>query len=195
MALEMFVRRIRNKGILVALCLLAVTSIGWVVKPRGVPAQEGIVNFGRVSERIFRGAQPDALGVKRLGTLGVKTIINLRMNDDGWKDEASIAQACGILYTNIPFHGFGRPSDSQVNQVLQLIESLPGPVFIHCQHGCDRTGTVIACYRIRHDRWSEAKALKEAGRFGLSWFERGMRKYVLDFARPKKDAKPAARDA
>jgi len=148
---------------------------------RGLPAQQGIGNFGKISDKLYRGAQPDAPALKSLSQLGVKTIIDLRMANDVWRAEPTQAQANGILYTNIPFRGLGRPTDEQISQVLALIETLPGPVFIHCEHGCDRTGTVIACYRIRHDRWSNDTAFKEAARYGLSWFERGMRKFILSF--------------
>src|SRR5689334_10162882 len=81
---------------------------------RGVPASEGILNFGKVSETLYRGAQPDEAGLESLHRLGVKTIINLRMADDCWKEESAKAEAHGILYTNVPFRGMGRPTDEQV---------------------------------------------------------------------------------
>jgi protein tyrosine/serine phosphatase len=63
-----------------------------------------------------------------------------------------------------------------------LIETLPPPVFIHCKHGCDRTGTIIACYRIEHDHWSSQAALAEARRYGMSKLARGMRRFIIRFA-------------
>src|SRR5262245_55937679 len=116
--------------------LLALGTFGAVAQ-RGVPAQEGIVNFGKISDMIYRGAQPDAAAVKTLQRLGIKTIIDLRLPNEGLQGEPAAALASGILYTNIPLRGMGRPTDEQVKQVLGLIESLPGPVFIHCKHGCD----------------------------------------------------------
>ena len=164
--------------------LLSLTTFG-IAADRGLPAQEGIVNFGQVNQTIYRGAEPDATAVKNLQRLGVKTIIDLRLPNEGLQGEPVQAQAHGILYTNVPLRGLGRPTDEQVRQVLRLIETLPGPVFIHCKHGCDRTGTIIACYRIQHDQWSSANALKEAARYGISWFERGMRNYVLSFGKAR----------
>jgi protein tyrosine/serine phosphatase len=148
---------------------------------RGVAAQEGIVNFGKVNELIYRGAQPDAAGITNLSRLGVKTIINLCATNEVRKHEEPTAQALGITYTNIPLRGVGRPTDAQVRLALHLIATLPGPVFIHCEHGCDRTGTVIACYRIEHDQWGNDRAFTEAKHYGLSPLERGMMQCIQEF--------------
>jgi protein tyrosine/serine phosphatase len=150
---------------------------------RGLPPSEGIANFGKVNDKLYRGAQPDAAGITNLARLGVKTILNLRMTKDVWKAEAAAAAANGITCTNVPMKGLGRPTDAQVTNLLALIETLPAPVFIHCEHGCDRTGTIIACYRIRHDQWSSESALQEAAKYGLSKLERGMKKYILDYGK------------
>ena len=151
-----------------------------------MPATYNIVNFGRVNERFYRGAQPDEAGIASLKALGIKTIINLRMADDVFKAELALVEKNSMVYTNVPMNGIGRPTDQQIHHILTLIETLPSPVFIHCQHGCDRTGTVVACYRIRHDGWSAITALQEAKTYGLSFFERGMRSYIFDFARSGK---------
>jgi protein tyrosine/serine phosphatase len=151
--------------------------------PRGQPAQEGIANFGKVNEFLFRGAQPDPAGIESLKRLGVKLIVNLRMTNEAWQGEAANARANGIAYTNVPMSGLGRPTAEQIKTVLSIIESSPGPVFVHCQHGCDRTGTIIACYRVRHDNWSSDEALREAARYGMSRLERGMKEFVAAFAK------------
>src|SRR5205085_11613592 len=74
-----------------------------LTRARGVPSSEGIVNFGKVNDVLFRGAQPDEAGLNSLQRLGVKTIINLRLETDCWKEEATKALSHGILYTNVPF--------------------------------------------------------------------------------------------
>src|SRR5579859_7987723 len=140
---------------------------------RGVPASCGITNFGRVNERLYRGAQPDEVGIASLKQLGIKSIINLRLTNDVVGTELEQARKYSITYTNVPLAGFARPTDAQIQQVISLIDTLPSPVYIHCQHGCDRTGTVIACYRMKHDGWSSDAALQEARHYGLSFFERG----------------------
>jgi tyrosine-protein phosphatase SIW14 len=175
----------RGLGSLLGLSLI----IGTANNPafgRGLPAQNSILNFGQVNEGLYRGAQPDEAAIQSLKRLGVKVIIDLRMADDTWKKEAIEAQANGIIYTNVPLRGASRPVEDQVAKALAIIQTAPGPVFVHCQHGCDRTGTVIACYRIQHDGWSGEAALAEARRYGMSKLERGMRAYVVDFSRKPK---------
>ena|SRR5579859_245860 len=153
---------------------------------RGLPAQHSILNYGKVSERLYRGAQPDAEGIKSLKRLGVKMIVNLRMPGDGWNEEAAEAQANGILYTNFPMSGSARPNEEQVRQILALFDNFPDPIFVHCQHGCDRTGTIVACYRIQHDHWSGDLALREARKYGISRLEFRMKRFVAYFGRPPK---------
>ena len=151
---------------------------------RGLPAKDGIGNFGQVGNLLYRGSEPNVVAIKSLQRLGVKLIINLCMPDEASKTEAADAQANGILYTNLPLRGVGRPAELQVAQILSLIENSSVPVFIHCKHGCDRTGTIVACYRIRHDRWTNTDALHEAEYYGLSRLERAMRKYIAEFGKP-----------
>jgi protein tyrosine/serine phosphatase len=164
-------------------CLLLAAAVFCFAGERGLPAQNGILNFGQVNDRLYRGAEPDAAAVRNLGQLGVKTIIDLRTGREVRTQEAAEAAAAGITYTNIPFAGLGRPTDAQVAKVLSTIEASPGPVFVHCEHGCDRTGTVIACYRIRHDQLTGEAAQTEADRYGMSKLERGMRSFIADFAK------------
>ena len=150
---------------------------------RGLPPREGIPNFGKINDNLFRGAQPDSAGITNLARLGIKSIINLRMGYEIWKWEAAEAQANGITYTNVPLKGLGRPTDTQVANLLALIETLPAPVFVHCRYGCDRAGTIIACYRIRRDHWSNEAALEEARKYGLSILEPGMIQLVREFGK------------
>jgi protein tyrosine phosphatase (PTP) superfamily phosphohydrolase (DUF442 family) len=159
---------------------------------RGLPAEEGILNYGKISDRLYRGAQPDAEGIQSLKRLGVKLIVNLRMPGEAWKDEASLAAAAGIQYTNFPMSGFARPDEAQMRQILALFASASDPVFVHCLHGCDRTGTVVACYRIQHDHWSTSLALQEARKYGIAWVEFRMKRFVGNFGRA---AKPDVREA
>jgi len=165
--------------------MVAVLSVALLggCDPRKGSARNALANFGKVNDALYRGAQPDLDAMRQLNALGVRSVINLRMPDDVWAGEAAAAAAGAMTYTNIPLPSLAAPTDEQITRVLAAILALPKPVFVHCQFGCDRTGMVIACYRIQQDRWGNAEALKEAEAYGLSPFEVGKRAYILQFAR------------
>ena len=148
---------------------------------RGVAAANDIANFEQVNNELYRGAQPDLKAMQQLKVLGIKSIINLRMMNDVWKGEKGAATSVSMVYTNIPFAPLSAPTDAQIATVLAAIDAMPKPVFVHCQYGIDRTGLVIACYRIQHDHWPNSKALKEALVHGMSRFEVEMHNYIERF--------------
>ncbi len=166
-------------GWLLAVLLGALVLPGCNTGPRGVPAAEGIRNFGRVSPVLFRGAQPDEPGMASLARLGVRTVINLRMPSDTWPGEESAARGHGLAYVHVPLPGLSAPTDAQVAQVLALVAASPSPVFVHCEHGADRTGTIVACYRMQQDGWTAEQAFAEAKHYGFSPLQFGMRHYIL----------------
>jgi uncharacterized protein (TIGR01244 family) len=144
-------------------------------------------NFHQVNAGLYRGAQPKADGIQKLVALGIKTIINLRAADERSRQEETEARAAGLRYFNIPMEGLSRPKDEQVERALALIKDTQNqPVFVHCKRGADRTGTLIAIYRIMQDGWTSEDALREAKRYGMSWMEFGMKDYVKDYSRDHK---------
>jgi tyrosine-protein phosphatase SIW14 len=142
----------------------------------------GVPNFHQINDRVYRGAQPTDAGFQSLAKLGVKTIIDLRESGSRSVAERSVVEAAGMRYVTIPFQGMSAPSPENVAKVLALFDDASaGPVFVHCRRGADRTGTVIACYRIAHDGWDNQKALQEAKTDGMSWTEIAMQHYVKGF--------------
>lgn len=138
-------------------------------------------NFGVVNAALFRGAQPNGAELEVLRNLGVRTVVNLRTTPDTWTEEASRVRALGMNYVAVPMRGLVAPTDAQVARVLELIETAKAPVFLHCEHGADRTGTVVACYRMTSDGWPTGRALVEAESYGLSMFQFGMRRYIRNY--------------
>src|SRR3954466_11696623 len=83
------------------------------------PEEETLPNFHQVNENLYRGAQPRGdSGIRKLKTLGVRTVINLRGGDEGTGDEEAQARAAGLNYFNVPMDGLGRPSDEKVEKIL-----------------------------------------------------------------------------
>lgn len=151
---------------------------------QSVATRGELPNFHQVNERLYRGAQPKSGGIERLAALGIKTIVNLRGDDERTLEEEAEARAAGLRYFHVPMRWYGRPSDAQVKRVLAIINSPENqPVFLHCRRGADRTGTIIAVYRIRHDGWTSARAQQEANRYGMRRWRLGMRDYIQDYGK------------
>jgi len=169
-----------------SLALLLVTLLLAVgCASRGLPPTHGVTNFGRVNAKLYRGAQPDAAALDQLQRLGVKSVVNLRGAGRASAAEERQAQQLGIIYTNVPLRQLGAPSEAEVTRVLGLIASLPPPVFVHCLYGADRTGTIVACYRIEHEGWTSEEALREAREHGIGFWEIGMKSYIRAFGKSR----------
>jgi len=150
---------------------------------------DGLPNFKVVNDHVLRGGQPTDEAFHRLAERGVKTVVDLRwIGEHDIPHEKQIVETNGMRFISVPMHGLSAPTLEQVSKVLSVLEdSNSWPVFIHCRRGADRTGTVLACYRIAHDHWQNQKALEEAKAYGLSSFERAMRSFIQHF-QPSPDA-------
>jgi protein tyrosine phosphatase (PTP) superfamily phosphohydrolase (DUF442 family) len=126
---------------------------------------EGVPNLYRVSDELYRGDQPSAEGIQNLKRLGLKTIINLRSFHSD-RDEIGETE---LAYKHI-FMKAWHPEEKEAVRFLKIVtDPKSAPVLVHCQHGADRTGTMIAVYRIAVQGWSKAEAIREmtGGGFGF----------------------------
>ncbi|HLA10202.1 MAG TPA: tyrosine-protein phosphatase [Pyrinomonadaceae bacterium] len=140
--------------------------------------------FHKVNSVLYRGAQPKRGGLERLAKLGIKTILDLRGAGDRARAQEQEAVGLGIRYFNVPIKWYGRPTDQQVDRALQIINAPENhPVFVHCGHGVDRTGLMIAVYRIAQEGWTSSAAKAEAKRLGMHWWKFGLKDYIGDYHR------------
>jgi protein tyrosine/serine phosphatase len=127
-----------------------------IVAPAGVP------NFGQVSATLFRGAQPSSSGYAELKKIGIATIVNFRNEKDEIAKERAEVEALGMKYVSIPWSGADIPNNAQVSSFLQLVNADPSQkIFVHCAEGKDRTGVMVAAYRMAYDNWVPDKAVQE----------------------------------
>jgi len=170
-------RPVKWIGVSVGLLLAAL-----VVFSRRTGTDKELPKFHQVNRQLFRGAQPKKNGFKRLADMGIKTIVNLRADDDLARGEKCEVAAAGMRYFNVPLKETGRPADAEIQRVLAIMNAPENqPVFVHCRLGVDRTGLIIAVYRISHDGWTSKRAKAEAKRFGMHPWKRGMKAYIHDF--------------
>ncbi len=144
----------------------------------------GIPNAGKITDILYRGAQPREVGFSELKLLGITAIIDLRGEDREkivW--ERKHAESLGMRFINIPVSGWDPPTDEQVVQFLSLFRDNPGQkVFLHCRFGDDRTGVFTAVYRMAIEKWPVEQATREMYFFGFNAFwHPSMKSFVHDF--------------
>jgi uncharacterized protein (TIGR01244 family) len=135
-----------------------------------------IFNFGQVSPTYYRGGELKARDAADLAAVGVKTVIDLRSNDDYDPAEAQRVAEAGMKYVRIPMTTHLAPTRAQIATFLSLVSDAAAlPVYVHCVEGRHRTGVMTAIYRIAVDRWTAEQAFREMKRF----------KFGADFLHPQ----------
>lgn len=156
--------------------LIGIASAQSPVSPKDLP------NFATVNANFYRGGQPSEAGVKELARIGVKTIINLRGADKSSDKEKLWAQNAGIKFVAVNLSNWFKPKNADIEAVIREIDANPNqPVFVHCKRGADRTGTVVAVYRISHDGWTAKQANAEAAHYHFGWWQFRMKDYIEDY--------------
>lgn len=125
----------------------------------------GLPNLHKVTDSLYRGAQPEEAGFAELEKLGIKTVVNLRAFHSD-RDNLKGTRLAGKEISFKTWH----PEDEDVLQFLRICaDTNNAPIFVHCQHGADRTGTMCAIYRMVFCGWTKEEAVREMteGGFGF----------------------------
>lgn len=121
-------------------------------------------NLHQVSPEVYRSGQPKARDLKQLvEQLGIKSVLTLR----DLHDDADEAEGLPLALYRVEMEA-DDVEPEKVARVMQIIKDAPKPILIHCWHGSDRTGLVVASYRITFQGWEPAMAADELlnGGFG-----------------------------
>lgn len=145
--------------------------------------QNLIPNLHLVTPFLLRGAQPSQQALSLLKESGVKTIINLRNEPIVAAQEKAQADGLSLQYANIPMDVFSRPSDASIQKFLAIVNNPANqPVYVHCLHGQDRTGTMCGIYRLTQQNWTFDKTYQEMIGYGFKPMFGQLTQTVYSFA-------------
>jgi protein tyrosine phosphatase (PTP) superfamily phosphohydrolase (DUF442 family) len=149
---------------------------------------EGVPNLHKISDSLYRSAQPSAEGMRNLKAMGIETIVNLRSFHS---DRDEIGDTA-LARESISMKAWHAEEEDAVKFLQIVTNPNRSPVLVHCQHGADRTGTMCAVYRVAVQGWSKEEALKEMvqGGFGFHGIWENLIQWIdgLDIERIKKRA-------
>jgi protein tyrosine phosphatase (PTP) superfamily phosphohydrolase (DUF442 family) len=135
----------------------------------------GVPNAGRINAHLYRGGQPTADGLAALRSLGIDTIVSFTL-----PTEADEAHALGLQYVHLPWSASALPPVEYLARFLRMTaQGQSRVVFVHCKAGADRTGLMIAAYRVPSNGWTPDDALYEMNAFGYEVeFHPQLRRFV-----------------
>ena len=147
-----------KKSLLILIIMLFVFSLSAQRNTKWARPVESvtITNFFQVDDGVYRCGQPDAQGFVELEEMGIKEVLNLR----NFHSDFNLAKDTKLVLHRVRMSA----SNSNYNELvraLRIIKNREGPIVIHCWHGSDRTGIVIALYRLVFQDWTKEEAVDE----------------------------------
>jgi protein-tyrosine phosphatase len=128
-----------------------ILTAAWVCAVSAAPE-----NFHQVDSRIWRSAQPKASDFADLKKLGITEMLNLRE----WHDDAAEAKGTPMHLHHVAMNA-GSVRETQLVRAVSILRDSRNPILVHCWHGSDRTGIVVALYRMMVQGWPREKAIAE----------------------------------
>jgi protein tyrosine phosphatase (PTP) superfamily phosphohydrolase (DUF442 family) len=143
-------------------------------------------NRHRLAEQVWRSAQPTPGDLKRFKRGGLKSVICVRGGRDfgAWPLEIEACERLQLNLKKVSIRAREAPRKEDLLDLIDLFQSIPYPVLIHCKSGADRTGFVAAIYLLTVEGRSPQEALGQlALRYGHLRFSRAgiLRKVIETF--------------
>lgn len=166
-------RAYRSRLFLIATALTAIFSLlapsarsaqklAGVSDPPHILSVSSLPNAAQLTPTLYRGAQPLPDGYAKLKEIGIDIVVDFRDENSQVKDEQARVQAAGMRFISIPWSAHSNPTRAQVMSFFSVLRDNPqNKVFVHCEAGADRTGTMVALYRVALDHWTPQQAIAE----------------------------------
>lgn len=177
-------------------CFLLLAGLSWAALSASERPQtwahplplQGVENLYRVCPDLYRSKQPRALGLENLKKMGLKTVVNLR----AFHSDAGKLGNTGLSYEHISMKPWHPEEEDAVRFLRIATDPTRTPVLVHCQHGADRTGAMVALYRMAVQGWTREEAIREMtqGGFGFHTTWENLAEWLrkIDIDRIKREA-------
>lgn len=166
-------KKLSRANLLIFFAALSLTSCRNAAQETPAPSDaaarltlDGVENFARIDGVLYRGAQPEDYAYNELRNAGIAVVVDFRHEPDEIASEKIAVEANGMQFVSLPWTSRQGPIRSEILEFLNLVKRDSGKkIFVHCARGADRTGLMVALYRITFDRWSADEAVEEMKSF------------------------------
>lgn len=132
---------------------------------------QGIRNFHEVTPWLYRGGQPTGEGLELLKNAGIKTVVSFRWGKKTIAAEQAAVEKLGMKFISLPMYYWRLPGLEITEEFLSIVDDRSNwPLFVHCFHGADRTGLLLAIFRIKRQSWHVDEAYREMKAKGFHRF-------------------------
>ena len=158
----------KNRLYTLVVGLLLAVLLGWFWDHRHYWLSHNLraVESGRIYRSGYQYPGPLARIVNRYG---IKTVLSLRRDQDELDaKERDVLRAHGIRLRRIVIKGEGEELLDRVGRAAAILaDPDQQPILVHCWRGRDRTGAVVALYRVAHGGWNPQAAHRELERLDV----------------------------
>ena len=140
-------------GVLIVFVVMGnlVITAAWQLQSRRAavtaPTIDGVDNLRVVDESVWRSAAPSKASYDELAGAGVRTIVDLRAEENVNVDVDHLAEL-GVRYLHLPIRDGQVPSPEQVQLFVHEVLQSDGITLVHCGAGVGRTGAMVAAYLV-----------------------------------------------
>jgi len=143
-------------------CAILLSSSGQTRQLVSIRLSGGsLANFHKVDDGVYRSDQPSGKDFKALEKYGIREILNMRR----FHSDTKKAEGTSLFLHHIRTHAHSISKDELI-EAMRIIKNRKGPILIHCYHGSDRTGAVVALYRMVFQNIPVEKAIEEMNNGG-----------------------------
>ncbi len=150
----------------------------------------GVERIHRSGE-ILLASQPSADDLVAARDQGVRTVINLRYDEEesALHDEAALVDRLGMKYIHLPWEGGEELTFDLIEEMLYLLRNEKRPILIHCDRYANRVGAAWLAYRVVEEGIDIETATEEAKEVGLlsADYEVLARDYALTYRGLKRE--------
>ncbi|MFZ5965056.1 tyrosine-protein phosphatase [Thalassococcus sp. BH17M4-6] len=141
-------------------------------------------NFFKVAPGVYRSNQPTHARFEKYAAMGIKTVINLRGEDNQahYYFEKESAEALGLTLVNAKLWARTAAPRKRIVGVIDALRTAEKPLMFHCKSGADRAGFVAAMYLMVFENQPVEVAKKQLGLkyIHLDFTATGVQDYILD---------------